>query len=280
MEKRISRRKFRLVLAAGFIRLHRLFKAPPKKFSSFVGSFLLTFLNPDELKNQVRNYYDLPDAIENECRRVEEGLSEEESYFVSTYFKGKNNCLVLGSGSGRESLALAKFGLEVTGIDTSAILVEKATGHARRFALTCQFEVEDMFKGPQTVRKYDILFLTGNMYSAIPTRQRRIEFLEHARTFLKEDGFFYLEFLGENGLRKRKWKFRIKKWLAVLCDGNRDLEEGDVLYVPGHYFHLFREQEFLNEIEEGGWEVVELNLARACGVFSPKKKLTEKNAKR
>ena len=277
MEKGIPRPRFRLVVTGGLIRLHRFSsKVLPKGSSSFLGALLLTLLNPYELEEQVKKYYNFPEAIENECRMAVEGLSEEEAHFISVYFKGKKSCLVLGAGSGRESLALAKLGFDVKGIDSSPVLVEKAREEGRRLALNCQFEVGDMFRRLQIGGSYDILFLSGNMYSAIPTRKARVDFLKHIQTFLRANGLFYLEFLGETRLQRRRWKFRFKKWAATVVNGNRSLEEGDVLYLPGHYFHLFRDSEILREIEEGGFEVAAFNKERACAVLSPKKRLTEK----
>jgi len=107
------------------------------------------------------------------------------------------------------------------------------------------------------------------MYSSIPTRKRRIAFLRRAQTLLKDDGFFYLEFTTRDSRRGDHRKFLVKKWLAVLCGGNRDLEKGDVL-LTGHYFHHFnKESEFLAEIEESGFRVIELDFNKVYAVLIP-----------
>ena len=251
------------------IQLHWLFERLFKKCSSALGSLILILLNSKELEEQVKQYYTLPEGVENESRiaLLKEGLSQEESHFVTTYLKGKESCLVLGSGGGRESLALAQLGFEVTGMDTSPALVEKAKEYARALSLNCDFRVRDMFEGPPITEKYDALFLTQNMYSTLPTRKRRIQFLRKAQAFLNDAGVFYLEFLAENGPRKNSWKFRLKKRLAIFCNGNRELEEGDALWIPGHYFHLFTKSEFLSEVEESGFNLMEVDFDRAYAIL-------------
>ena len=267
-------RKLRLLFVNLLTRIPLFFERLSKKSSSMIGSLILILLSPDELEEQVRWYYTLPLGIESESRTalLKEGLSKEESRFVTTYLKGKKSCLVLGSGGGRESLALAQLGVRVTGMDSSPALVERAKEQADALSLrNCHLQIRDMFEGPQATERYDALFLTQNMYSAIPTRQRRIRFLRNAQASLNDGGFFYLEFLGENGPRKNRWKFRLKKRLALLCHGNTELEEGDVLWIPGHFFHLFSESELLSELEESDWNVVEVDMYKACAVLAPKK---------
>ena len=176
-------------------------------------------------------------------------------------------------GSGMSGLAhvLHGLGFEVTGIDSSPVLVGRAQEHAQALSLNCHFQIRDVFDGPQTMEKYDALFLSQNMYSTIPTRQRRIDFLRKTQGFLRDAGVFYIEFLAENGPRENSWKFRFKKRLALLCNGNRDLEEGDRVWIPGHYFHLFTESEVLKEIQESGFKTMEVDFYRAYAILTPKK---------
>ena len=265
-----QRRRFRLLFVSLLIRLNRLRERIFKTSSSTIGSLILILLNPEELEQQVKRYYTTAGGFEDESRPelLEEGFSQEESHFVTTYLNGKETCLVFGSGGGRESLALARLEFRVTGLDSSPPLVEKAKERARALSLPCDFQVRDMLEGPRASEKYDVLFLSQNMYSTIPTRTRRIHFLRNARMFLNDAGFFYLEFLGENGPRKNRWKFRLKKWLALLCHGNTDLEEGDALWIPGHYFHLFTESELRSEVEASGFDLIEADYNRAYAILA------------
>jgi len=248
-----------------------LIKPVRRLFSSLFGSVILILLNSSELEEQVKEYHHQPLSLESwggsDVRT--RGLSDRESHFVTKYLKGKKRCFVFGCGGGRESIALAKLGFEVTGIDSSRELVENAKEHASALSLSCTFEVKDMLYGPHSMEKYDALFLTQAMYSAIPTRKRRIAFLRGAKTLLKDDGFFYLEFLARDGLKRSEWKFQIKKWLARLCGGNKDLERGDIVRQD-HFWHVFnQESELLTETEESGFKVVEIDFSNNDAALTP-----------
>ena len=209
------------LLAKAFLFTARYFFRIPgllsNKLSSICGTFVLIVSAPRELEKLVKLYYARPHSVENwGDRLVGTGgkLYRQESAFVDKYLKGKKSCLVLASGGGRESFPLAQRGFEVTGVDCCVALVERAKEHAKALSLSCRFEIGDMFEGTPVKRKFDALFFTQSMYSTIPTRERRITFLGRARTFLGEDGFFYLEFLSDE---RNDWMFRIKRTLARLC---------------------------------------------------------------
>ncbi len=262
MRARTSRKKANLPISVPLISKAFLFttwgmdRLPGilgRKLSSIFGTLVLIMSTPREMEEMVKGYYARPRSIERwGDRLVGTGgkLYREESAFVAKYLKGKKTCLVLQSGGGRESLALARLGFEVTGIDCCEALVERAKDHAKALSLSCRFEIGEMSEGTPAKRKFDALFLTQYMYSAIPTRERRITFLEKARTFLAEDGFFYLEFYSDEVLEGNDWRFRIKRVLARLWGRNQELETGDS-YEVDHFWHDFNcESEILPEFEE------------------------------
>ena len=243
-----------------------------RKLSSIFGTLVPMMSTPGEMEEMVKEYYARPRSVENWGTRLvgtSGKLYREESAFVAKYLKGKKTCLVLQSGGGRESLALAQLGFEVTGIDCCEALVERAKDHAKALSLSCRFEIGEMSEGTPLRRKFDALFLTQHMYSAIPTRERRITFLRKARTFLAEDGLFYLEFYSDEVFEGSDWKFRIKRALARLCGRNQELEIGDS-YDVYHFLHDFNcESELLAEFEEADLAVVDLNLELEYAVLTP-----------
>ncbi len=254
--------KPRLFLAGCLIRIDRFLMGCASRLSGMVGTWLLIFLRPNELEEHVRWFYNQPKSVElwggPESQAL--GLTGDELYFVTKYLKEKGRCLVLQCGGGRESIALTKIGFQVTGLDTSQALVETAKGYATSLSLDCCFEAKDMFEGPSPSERYHALFLTRMMYSAIPTRQRRIAFLKKAVSFLSDDGFAYLEFFPAPGRRQNAWKFRVKRALARLVAGNRGLEKGDIFRMEDHFWHLFQDPSELSvELEEAGFDVAEMN---------------------
>ena len=282
MSARTSRKKANLPISVPLISKAFLFTARGmdrlpgilgRKLSSIFGTLVLIMSTSREMEEMVKGYYARPRSVENwGDRLVGTGgkLYRDESAFVAKYLKGKKTCLVLQSGGGRESLALAQLGFEVTGVDCCEALVERAKEHAKALSLSCRFEIGEMSEGAPVKRKFDALFLTQHMYSAIPTRERRITFLGKARTFLEEDGFFYLEFFSDEVLEGNDWKFRIKRAIARLCGRNQELEIGDS-YDVYHFLHDFNcESELLAEFEEADLAVVDLNLDQEYAVLTPR----------
>lgn len=242
------------------------------RVNAAIGALILVLSRPSDLVEMVKRRYQESKFVQAASKDPElKGLTEKESQFVVKYLPGKKRCLVFGSGGGRESFALARMGFEVTGIDTSSVLIENSNRYALQHALTCRFELRDLFKGPTGAEKYDALFATQLLYSAIPTRRRRITFLEKTRTFLAENGVLYLEFWVWPLRRKDPRLFRLKQKVAALCRGNRELEEGDTyLWAAKHFSHIFTEvSEVLGEIEESGLFVVENQFANGTMILSP-----------
>lgn len=262
----------RLFIAAFFIQMGLGILHLSQRFSSFLGTMVLILSKPDDLEKLIQRFYRRPSSVElwGGTPIRSRGLFEEESRFVTTYLHGKKKCLVLMCGGGRESLALAKLGFEVMGIDSSEALIQKAREHASFLSLACTFEVGDVLNGIFPSEKYDALFLTQTMYSTIPTRRRRTQFLKKVRQSLKEDGLFYLEFCKRHSAQSRFWKYRIKKILSALFCGNRELEEGDSYWIGGTFTHHFNHPaELLSETEESGFKMIELDFDKAYVVISP-----------
>ncbi len=269
-------RRSRLILARVLLFLVRgldpiSIRLSRRIFSTFLGDILLIISTPRELEELVKFFYARPQSVKNwgEIFVGPNGeLTDEEAAFVVNYLGGKKKCLVFQSGGGRESIALAQKGFEVTGVDACDALLKQARKRAADMSLPCRFEIGDMFDGPGEKRKYDALFLTQIMYSGIPTRGRRIAFLTTARTLLADGGFFYLEFQDDSGLQTVGWKFRIKRCLARLCDGNLELEIGDV-YLNDHFWHGFKdESELVSEFQSAGFAVAEVKLDEGYAVLT------------
>ncbi len=89
-----------------------------------------------------------------------------------------------------------------------------------------------------------------------------------ARTFLADDGFFYLEFADDLEGEPNGWRFRIKQCVARLFEGNLALEIGDV-YECDHFWHYFQnEPELVSEFQSAGFAVAEIEFAKGYAVLS------------
>ncbi len=155
------------------------------------------------MSEHVRNFYD--SAQEREWERLETGLARIE--FASTlrliekYFPASGAVCDIGSGPGRYSIELAKRGYQVTLLDLSGRLLEKAelafasegTG-AKRFV---QGDARDLNLFED--ESFDAALLLGPLYHLIE-RCDRSEALSEMIRILKPGGRAIVAFLNSWGL--------------------------------------------------------------------------------
>lgn len=98
--------------------------------------------------------------------------------------------LVAGSGSGRESLMLARLGWKVVGIDFSATMVEYAhrlLSKDRELASRLEFLHADLTTHDEPHGSLAGIYFTYDVYSFIPDAERRIALLQTMSRWLEED---------------------------------------------------------------------------------------------
>jgi len=90
--------------------------------------------------------------------------------FFSEY-PDKGNVLDLGCGQGRNTLALARLGYQVTGIDSSTVGIKQMMEIAHREQLNVIGKVNDIFKFKEFV-KYDFILLDSMFHFERRDRKR------------------------------------------------------------------------------------------------------------
>jgi SAM-dependent methyltransferase len=219
---------------------------------------------PDILTAGVHDKYAHPGEVALQERSVAAGLEAWETSLLTSLFAptGPRRALVVGAGAGRESLGLARLGVEVVGIDVVPALVAAATRRATAEGLPARFlstSVETLAGHPG----FDLVLCSGGVYEHTPTRARRVALLRHLTNHLAPGGAVVLV-AGWNPDRGARYALVDGlRWLVRRVLGDRvTTEPGDRLvrhlslasdHATACFFHVFQDpDEITREIEAAG----------------------------
>lgn len=137
--------------------------------------------------------------------------------------------LVLGTGIGRESIALAKLGLRVVGLDISRSALRMGAQTARFSGEPVTFAQADFLALPTHPARFNYILLPSIMYSSIPSRSWRQIWLRQLTGLLSANGLAILQFLVDSdpSSRRKMVSETINRWLTRLPGTNRLYQPGD-----------------------------------------------------
>jgi len=108
--------------------------------------------------------------------------------------KPNSEVLDLGCGSGRFSIGVAQFGLNVIGVDITPEAVEAAKQKASSLRLgNIEFVVGDMTDLPFENNKFDYVFCPRFSINAVATFKKRKKAIEEMVRVVKNDGMVFIE---------------------------------------------------------------------------------------
>ncbi len=229
----------------------------------FLQSLSVMVMRPRDLVEFNRRAYASPQSVKGwtEDGLVDAGLSADEKALLTRVPDERGRVLVLGVGGGREAVALAGLGFEVTGVDFVAELAERAAENARRRGRPIEVLVQEMSSLEVPDSAFDLAWLTSGNYSSVPTRKRRLEMLGRVRRALKPGGSFVLQFLYSEGKEFTAPVEFLRRAFSWLTLGNLAYEKGDRLAGSIEYAHYFADGlEAGSEFEEAGFEIVTLTV--------------------
>ncbi len=239
--------------------------------ASLFSGLLPALLAPTELSTRIiRNYQTVYKKEPLVYDIGDETLEPWEITVVERHQIRSGSVLVMGSGWGREAIALARRGLRVVGIDTSFVAVMGAHRRAVEAGLPACFHQASFLDLPYKSQRFDYILLASSMYSTIPTRSGRQAWLSALRRQLKTGGHVILSFALEPYPRAGLRTVRTGLSVAVskLPGTNHDYQPGDEC-LAGHFMHLFlTEDELRTELEGAGAVIKELSLAKGYVVLT------------
>lgn len=239
----------------------------------FLSGILPALLSPDHIARLLRRYYD--SSYEQAGTRIpltaySWSLEPWEERTSARHMTAPGPVLVLGSGLGRESLALTQRGYCVIGLDIARAGLLIGTRRAASLNLPVTFAQADFLALPIQPASVHYILVSGVMYSAVPGRERRQAWLRSLRHCLKPGGHIILNFLiaREPESNLRRYVRACTRMLLRWPGSNQTYQEGDTC-TNGHFMHLFRdEEELLTEVSETGATLIELNWPDGCAVLS------------
>ncbi|MGH7259461.1 MAG: class I SAM-dependent methyltransferase [Nitrospiraceae bacterium] len=238
--------------------------------ASLFSGLLPALLSPTELSARI--IHDYQRVYEKEPLVYDIGDETLESWEITVVERHQirsGSMLVMGSGWGREALALARRGMTVVGIDTSIVAVKAAQRRAIEAGVPARFHQASFLDLPYKPQCFDYVLLASSMYSTIPTRSGRQAWLRALRRQLKPGGHVILSFALEPHPRTglRTVRTRLSAAISKLPGTNHAYQLGDE-YLAGHFTHLFQtEDEVRTELTEAGAVIKELRSAKGYAVL-------------
>ena len=95
-----------------------------------------------------------------------------------------------GCGEGRNTIYLAKNGIDVLAIDSSDIAIKNAKKNAESFQKNIKFAASDFLSVDYTNKTFDLAIDSGMFHHLAP--HRRLQYRDLLKTVIKKDGFFIL----------------------------------------------------------------------------------------
>ena len=243
--------------------LRILFARALIKSGRFIQELAVTVMRPGDLIEFSRMGYSRTQEVKawGAKQWLDSGLTSEEAELEKKFPIKKGKLFLLGVGGGREAIYFARKGIDVTGVDFIAEMVEEAGKNISQYGTQARVMVQEISNLSLADTDYDFVWITMSLYSAVPTRKKRVKMLRDLWRSLKPEGVLFCQFHWDpqKGLSS-KAEFS-KKLFAILTLGNFRYERGDMLWGNSEFLHAFTsEAELRSEFEAGGFKVLSIQL--------------------
>ena len=254
----LSRRvKTYLGISRVFASLPGLLAKLARPLESLAQAVWLGLLDARQLNQVTWASYNRNSGFDSPAFNMEQGLWPWEREAIQRHFAGRNNILVAGAGGGREVIALARLGYEVTGFDFSPPLVSAARRHIEQTGCKARMLAAPPSAVPELSAVYDALLIGRGFYHHMPGKANRVAFLAACNKALKPEAAviladFHTRPADAKGPR-RTWS--IAKFIRRLSNNKEPVELGDALGCDFH--HLFTREEIADEFAAAGFRLEE-----------------------
>lgn len=162
--------------------------------------------------------------------------------------------LDLYCGHGREARIFAQAGFTVTGVDSMSSSITAATDYATRVGFDATFLTRDVNDWDPS-ETWDVVYTSLWMYSTIPDRSRRLEWLERLSRWVSEGGIIVVSVTPRQGGRGPLVRQRLAALIARVTRNPREPEIGD-RFDRSLFWHDFSDDEAKLERDLAGLELL------------------------
>jgi SAM-dependent methyltransferase len=183
------------------------------------------------------------------------GLMGWEEELMARFVNADDRVLLVGSGPGRDLVALVGKGYDVTGVEPARRANATARRHLEQRGLSADI-IEGFFEDVALPDRFDVIVFSYCCYSFIPDSRRRIAALRKAADHLTSRGRIVISYLTEPS--GHPLLIRLARVAAAMSGSDWRPESGDVVHPVAraaplfHYEHPFRPGEIESEALAAG----------------------------
>ena len=235
-----------------WFRLSKPFAGLAWRVQALWGAIWLGLLDAERLNEITRFYYMGMSGFDEEEFNIRQGLWSWEATAIRNYLRGHRRVLVAGAGGGREVIALARLGHEVTSFDFSTHLTAACRRNLQKAGCTARVLDAPADKFPDGLDVYDALLIGRGFYHHIPRRKRRVEFLKAGRDRLESGAPILLSDFFTRSAESRFYQRTqvIANLLRLLRNQKGNVELGD--WLTNCMQHAFTREEIESEFSAAG----------------------------
>ncbi len=235
----------------------------------FDQGFWLGILNDGELDILTDAYYcSAQTYYDNEYN--ESGFFDWEKQVIKNHFSNNKNVLVAACGGGREIIAFAKAGYQISGFESNKRLVVYSQQLIKKNKLDIDIAHSPAGNFPGDNETYGAVIIGWGAYTHIAGQPMRLQFLQQAGKRLEDNGLLLLSFWVKtrhcdyyNWIRRLANTIRIIRFWRT----NLIIKSGDTIgeFNGGYYSHSFSRDELEKELNQAGFSMLEFHSKNANG---------------
>jgi SAM-dependent methyltransferase len=188
------------------------------------------------------------------------GLTRWELEMIAKFVTRDDDVLLVGSGPGRDLVALVADGYRVTAVEPARRAIATSRRQLEMRGLTADI-IEGFIEDVTLPRRFDVVIFSGRCYNFIPESRRRIAALRKAASHLAPRGRILINYMTEQS--GHPMLIRLARMAAIVTRSDWRPEPGDIVLPVDprralyHYEHPFKPGEIEAEAEAAGLHAVD-----------------------